>query len=174
MGRVIRIALVVVLILIVAQITVAMLIEFAVNRGSSPSGSAHLYAGPGGNSFTGQLARGEVRSVIVDTHDQTLQVITLAGKSYTVAYPGTPQVTGLLRKHPSVSVVVRTPNGQAAWWSWPYLLLPLGLLVTFGALGVIVVRLLRSGLDASSRERDELEERLADLQYRDRRVKNSS
>ena len=125
--------------------------------------------------FVGQQ-RGEVRTVIVNTHDQKLQVTTIADESenYTVAYPDTPDVMGLLRKHPSVSVVVRTPNGQAAWRCWPYLLLPFGLLVTSCALGVIVVRLLRSGLDASIRERDELEERLADLQHRDRRVKNSS
>ena len=157
-------------------LVVAMVIEFAVNRGASPSGSAHTYAGPARCSFTGQLQRGEVRTVIVNTHDQSLQVTTIADESenYTVAYPDTPDVMGLLRKHPSVSVVVRTPNGQAAWRCWPYLLLPLGLLVTFCALGVIVVRLLRSGLDASSRERDELEERLADLQHRDRRVENSS
>lgn len=169
MSKAIRIAVVVIVGLIVVQIAGAMLIEVLVSGGSSSQTESHVYAGPDTRSFTSQLSRGEVRSVAIDTFNQTLQVTGLSGEQYVVAYPDRAALRRLLKKYPAVEVLTGEGGASDSWWTWPYLLLPTGLLLTFGALAFVVLRSLKRSR-ASRQESDELERRLAALQRRRERA----
>jgi hypothetical protein len=84
-----------------------------------------------------QLDANEVRSVTIEAKDQVLQVTINNGTEYSVNYPDKAEVEKLLAGHPGVNVIVKTRS--VSWSSWPYVLLPLGLLAALVALAAIIV-----------------------------------
>ncbi len=109
MSRFIRSAFFPILIVIILAIIVQVVI-----RGNNPSATAYTYQG-GGNSFVSQLDQGKVQSVVINTKDQTVQVTTTNGQKYSVNYPDTTQLTQLLAKYPTVTVVSKSPSSP--WWT---------------------------------------------------------
>jgi ATP-dependent Zn protease len=80
---------------------------------SDLAATTHTYNGPA-PSFTGDLAAGKVVAVVIDESDRVLQVTDRGGQVYSVSYPDTVQLTGLLAKYPRVVVTSTGPNAQ--WW----------------------------------------------------------
>ena len=124
MSRFIRSAFFPILIVIILAIIVQVVI-----RGNNPSTTQYTYQGAG-NSFVSQLDQGKVQSVVINTKDQTVQVTTTNGQKYSVNYPDTTQLTELLAKYPTVTVVSKSP-GSPWWTSALTFILPFVLIIGF-------------------------------------------
>jgi cell division protease FtsH len=123
-SRFIRSAFFPILIVIILAIIVQVVI-----RGSGPQTATYTYQG-GSNSFVSQLDQGKVSQVVINTKDQTVQVTTTNGQKYSVNYPDTTQITELLAKYPTVTVVSKSP-GSPWWTSALTFLLPFVLIIGF-------------------------------------------
>ena len=109
MSRFIRSALFPIIIVII----VAMFIEFVI-QGQGASKNAQQYY-QGTSSFKTDLAAGDVKSVVINTKDQTLQVTPTSGSAYQINYPDTAALTNLLASHPNVTVQSKSP--KSPWWT---------------------------------------------------------
>jgi cell division protease FtsH len=115
------------MIMIVAFVMV-FLVPALLNRGNSAT-SAHAYQG-GGSSFVGDLTNQNVKSVVVNTTNQSVQVTTNSGSQYTVNYPDPATLAQLLGKYPGVQVTSLS-SSNSAWVSILVYLLPVLLVIGF-------------------------------------------
>jgi len=126
-SRFIRSALFPILIVIV----VAMFIEWVIQGNSGNDGPKYTYQG-GTNSFVSDIDADRVKSVIMNTKDQTLKVETNAQPAvkYEVNYPDTGETTKLIQQHPTVVLTPTSP--KAAWWTGALtFILPFVLIIGF-------------------------------------------
>ena len=99
---------------IIIVIIVAMFIEFVIQGNDTTTTAKFTYQGSE-QSFVNDLENGNVKSVVVNTKDQTLQVTPASGEPYQVNYPDTAQLTTLLAENPTVTVESKSP--RSPWWT---------------------------------------------------------
>ena len=99
---------------IIIVIIVAMFIEFVIQGNNDTTTAKFTYQGSE-QSFVNDLENGNVKSVVVNTKDQTLQVTPGSGEPYQVNYPDTAQLTTLLAENPTVTVESKSP--RSPWWT---------------------------------------------------------
>jgi cell division protease FtsH len=106
------------------------LVPALLNRGNTAA-SAHAYQG-GSGSFVGDLTATptNVRSVLVNTTNQSIQVTPVSGSVYTVNYPDPASLAQLLGQHTEVTVT-SVSNTSSAWVSIIVYLLPVLLVIGF-------------------------------------------
>jgi cell division protease FtsH len=97
---------------IVAMALLLMVGLFIVSARGNSTATQIPYQG-GSNSFVSALNGGTVSSVVVNTNNQTAQVTTTKGQTYTVNYPDTTQLTQLLAQHPGVVVTSKSVGGSS-------------------------------------------------------------
>jgi cell division protease FtsH len=97
-------------ILIVIVLAIAFQTQF--RGGTSPSGTPS-FQGPA-PSFVNDLQSNRVKSVVINTSDQTVQVTPVSGSKYTVHYADTTTLAKLLETYPQVQVTSESPG--TSWW----------------------------------------------------------
>ncbi|MGZ4199410.1 MAG: ATP-dependent metallopeptidase FtsH/Yme1/Tma family protein, partial [Thermoleophilia bacterium] len=122
MGRLRRV--IIPLLIIVVLLVV---VQMVMRSKSSTSAVKYSYQG-GSQSFVSQLNSGDVKSVLVNTSAQTIQVTSTSG-TYTIAYPDATLLSQLLAKHPEVTVSAK--SGSSSWTGLLTLLLPVVLIIGF-------------------------------------------
>ncbi len=122
MRRVI-IPLLIVVVLLVAVQTVMR------GKNSNPSSVKNFQGGT--QSFVSQLNGGEVKSVLVNTTAETIQVTPTTGNGpvYTIVYPDATLLAQLLAKHPDVAVSAK--SGGSSWTGLLITLVPVVLIIGF-------------------------------------------
>jgi cell division protease FtsH len=122
MRRVIIPLLIVVVLLVAVQ---------TVMRGKSSNPSSVKNFQGGSQSFVSQLNGGEVKSVLVNTTAETIQVTPTAGNGpvYTIVYPDATLLAQLLAKHPDVAVSAK--SGSSSWTGLLITLVPVVLIIGF-------------------------------------------
>ncbi len=98
-------------------------------RGSKSSAGTPTLQGPA-PSFANDLQSNRVKSVVINTRDQTIQVTPVSGASYTVNYADTTTLAKLLETYPQVQVTAESP-GTPWWLSALIYLLPVLVIVGF-------------------------------------------
>jgi cell division protease FtsH len=98
---------------------------------SGPANVKHSFQGPS-PSFMNDLQNGRVKSVVVDTKNQKLQVTQTAaggGVKYAITYPDATLLAQLVAKDPEL--VVSAKSGSSSWTGLLTLLLPVVLIIGF-------------------------------------------
>jgi cell division protease FtsH len=98
---------------IIIVIIVAMFIEFVIQGNGAGNKPQQYYQGT--SSFKSDLTNNNVKSVVINTKDQTLQVTPKSGTAYQINYPDTGALTALLSQHADVQVQSKSP--KAPWWT---------------------------------------------------------
>ena len=115
------------MIMIIAFVMV-FLVPALLNK-TSGTATAHPYQG-GSGSFVGDLTNNNVRSVLVNTTNQSVQVTPNSGSTYTVNYPDPATLAKLLGQYPNVTVT-SVSSSSSAWVSILVYLLPVLLVIGF-------------------------------------------
>ena len=133
MRRVIIPLLIVVVLLVAVQ---------TVMRGKSSNPSSVKNFQGGTQSFVSQLNGGEVKSVLVNTTAETIQVTPTTGNGpvYTIVYPDATLLAQLLAKHPDVAVSAKSGSS-----SWTGLLIPLLSVVLIIGFMIFMMRRMQGG-----------------------------